>query len=724
MATTRAAFGLVHIIPPRAEHTHTAIMLHGRGSDGPEFAQELSETTLTGQKDLMQRLPGWRWVFLSSQHLWSTAFEEELPAWFEAHSLTDATSRQDLQVEGIRESTSYIKSVMDEELELLKGCSNKLVLAGISQGGAIAIWTLLCQTRLDRRLGALVGTNTWLPFAKNIEKGLGIRASASQDDRSDLNAFVESMTSAWITKPSPSLLATPIFLGHGTDDAMVDVQLGREARDVLSKVGFQVEWKEYSGAELEGHWIKVPEAVDDITTFLTRLTGTDGCEQTLVALSRAESGSVLGPSSTADSPSFTIMESAEGPAQDTGQDQLQQSVATSWAGFLAAQYCTREVDALRKSLNEHIKQTSIQHELLSVAVVQSRSNPDPPASLAPEPSLETHLESLRQEMMENISQLSQRLTSHEERAENLRSLTSDDIKTVQEKYMSALGMAEYLQRELRDMRSEKIDTENKLTALERQIAAVPQLPAPLPDETIGFLNQLVSRRDELIRFLGVPCHELATQMKQNQVAGATPNPEHDIMPTSPPGANNTSATSIAAPSTKGVQVKVPAKRKQPKTVSNQNQFNMTITRKQPKRKAAEPPQTQPNHKRATPVANQLAISTAEAKPKTKPETVPTDAQDTKDLYRRFRNRYDTNPPRDQVRGIWRFINQIKNPDIAKHFQESLAVSVPEYVKMGSKGRLTTQSNGPQRIFVTISGKMSWKMFSEVFDNYAALYLKE
>lgn len=48
---------------------------------------------------------------------------------------------------------------------------------------------------------------------------------------------------------------------------MVDVQLGREARDVLSKVGFRVEWKEYLGAELEGHWIKVPEEVDDITAF-------------------------------------------------------------------------------------------------------------------------------------------------------------------------------------------------------------------------------------------------------------------------------------------------------------------------------------------------------------------------------------------------------------------------------------------------------------------------
>ncbi|VBB72692.1 Putative protein of unknown function [Podospora comata] len=145
-----------------------------------------------------------------------------------------------------------------------------------------------------------------------------------------------------------------------------------------------------------------------------------------------------------------------------------------------------------------------------------------------------------------------------------------------------------------------------------------------------------------------------------------------------------------------------------------------ITRKQPKRKAAEPPQTQPSPKRAMPLGTS-SIKTSLVNP---PKTVPADAQDTKDLYHRFRSRYDTNPPQDQVRGIWRFINQIKNPDVAKHLQESLVISLPEYVKLGSRSRLATQVNGVQRIFITISGKVTWKMFSEAFDKYAALHLKE
>jgi predicted esterase len=69
-----------------------------------------------------------------------------------------------------------------------------------------------------------------------------------------------------------ALLATPVFLGHGVDDAVVDVELGRRAHEVLADVGFQVAWKEYSGAELEGHWLKAPEQIDDIASFLLKAT--------------------------------------------------------------------------------------------------------------------------------------------------------------------------------------------------------------------------------------------------------------------------------------------------------------------------------------------------------------------------------------------------------------------------------------------------------------------
>ena len=276
-------FGSVHIIEPISEHTHTAIMLHGRGSNGPEFAEELAETMAPGQKPLMDRFPDWRWVFPSSQELWSTAFEEMLPAWFEAHSLTDTSARADLQMEGIRQSVAYIQSILDQEAARLGGQARKVVIMGISQGGAIGMWTLLCQELLGKRLGAFVGASTWLPFAANIQRLLLQHDSCEADNGSPKadpwDAFVADMLStgngpASSSGTDRSARATPIFLGHGVDDAVVDVELGREAQEVLANVGFQTEWKEYSGAELEGHWLKTPAQIDDIASFLMKVTTT------------------------------------------------------------------------------------------------------------------------------------------------------------------------------------------------------------------------------------------------------------------------------------------------------------------------------------------------------------------------------------------------------------------------------------------------------------------
>lgn len=274
-------FGAVHVIEPRSEHTHTAIMLHGRGSNGPEFAEELAETAAPGQQPLTQRFPGWRWVFPSSQELWSTAFQEMLPAWFEAHSLADTTVRENLQMAGIRQSVNYIQGILDREIETLGGETEKVVIMGLSQGGAIGMWTLLCQKNLGRQFGAFVGASTWLPFAANIEILLGKETSPKEvkvgAEITPSDAFVGDMMSAWSRCPpaqlaGKSLLSTPVLLGHGVDDGMVEVGLGRQAQQVLARIGFQTEWKEYLGAELEGHWLKTPEQIDDIAAFMMEVT--------------------------------------------------------------------------------------------------------------------------------------------------------------------------------------------------------------------------------------------------------------------------------------------------------------------------------------------------------------------------------------------------------------------------------------------------------------------
>ncbi|KAL2022353.1 hypothetical protein VTK56DRAFT_5420 [Thermocarpiscus australiensis] len=287
---TAPSFGPVHILEPQSRHTHTAILLHGRGSTGKEFAEELFESRLFSGKSLQEHLPGWRWVFPSSRELWSTAFQEAMPAWFEAHSLTDATARQDLQMDGIRESVRHLTGVLDQEIARLGGAADRVVLGGVSQGGAIGLWTLLCACgdNPSRRLGAFLGTSTWLPFAENLRCYLGggskanlEGASTARDDieNARADAFLQSMTAPLkraIQAQGRSRLpffSIPVFLGHGTDDAYVDIELGRQVAQVLTEIGLKIEWHEYSGADQEGHWLKEPDEFDDIVRFLTSALG-------------------------------------------------------------------------------------------------------------------------------------------------------------------------------------------------------------------------------------------------------------------------------------------------------------------------------------------------------------------------------------------------------------------------------------------------------------------
>lgn len=269
------AFGAIRIEQPTSQHTHTAIILHGRGSNGPEFAEELfGESNLSDGTSLTQRFPGWRWVIPSSPLVWSTTFQEELASWFDARSLTDITEQQGLQKKGIQDSVKYITSMLDEEIRELGGDSKRVVLGGMSQGGAVAMWTLLCQ---PKRLGAFFATSTWLPFAADIDRLSNnvlsrVEKSVAGAGTNEGKEFVESMVSALFSDPRVPSLSTPVFMGHGTDDGVVDCELGRQARCTLNQIGFSVEAKEYSGAEQEGHWLKVPEEVDDISEFLERVT--------------------------------------------------------------------------------------------------------------------------------------------------------------------------------------------------------------------------------------------------------------------------------------------------------------------------------------------------------------------------------------------------------------------------------------------------------------------
>ncbi|KAK4143246.1 Alpha/Beta hydrolase protein [Dichotomopilus funicola] len=455
---TTSQFGTTHVIEPASPHTHThtAIMLHGRGSNGPEFAQELAETAAPGQKHLLQRFPSWRWVFPSSQQeMWSIAFEETLPAWFEAHSLTDTSERQDLQISGIKQSVAHIQAIVDREVESLGGEADRVVIMGISQGGAVGMWTLLCQRNLGRRVGAFVGASTWLPFARYIQELLGKNDSSGETPAGtgSSDVFVRDMLSTWLSPNGPEstgrqLLSTPVFLGHGNDDAFVGVDLGQEARKVLD-----------------------------------------------------------------DSFNMDVFDTGK-------PDRLHQSLSSAWGSFLSAQHCSHEVNTIRRTLDEHIHQanlatTSLQkevsekHEQLATAVAELKSEAEQCTSEIKEvAALRATISTLQQkinkegkEFAKKIADLSKKVASQQEGLDGLRPEGFSDSRELQEKFQLGFEKVETLQEELKETRAEKLAAEERLAALESRMMTITGAHENGPGNADRRLKELLSRYDDLIGLL-------------------------------------------------------------------------------------------------------------------------------------------------------------------------------------------------------------------------------
>ena len=289
-----------HVIFPTSRHTHTIILLHGRSSNGLEFAEEVFEGHTSIGLSLQEHLPGWKWVFPSSQTRYSTLFQEEMDEWFDIYSLTNPTLREELQFEGLQQSVAFIHHLIQDEAAHVPLAN--IVLGGISQGCATAVRAMLD----GHGLGAFVGFCSWMPFPSNVQNlhasisssqqafDMSTLAETTQDmnnrpqEEQTLNAkkrsglqspgdlqsnklFIHNMTMSDHGLSSNTATNTPVFLSHAKDDEVVDFDLGFQLRNILQQqLGMKVTWREYDDG---GHWIKEPEGFDDVLDFLKATFG-------------------------------------------------------------------------------------------------------------------------------------------------------------------------------------------------------------------------------------------------------------------------------------------------------------------------------------------------------------------------------------------------------------------------------------------------------------------
>jgi phospholipase/carboxylesterase len=198
-------------INPKTKPVASIICLHGLGSSGHDSAGIVNELNLP--EDLAIRF-----IFPHAPLMPVTLNNGyEMPAWFDVLELK-VNPREDEQ--GLKQSAEKINSFIQTELSL--GIpSNKIIVAGFSQGGALAIFTAL---RFPQTLAGVLALSSFVPAPQSLAR-----------------------------ESSPANKKTPIFMAHGDSDPIIPHQWGEMSRDYLLASNHQVDWRLYPMAHAVCH---------------------------------------------------------------------------------------------------------------------------------------------------------------------------------------------------------------------------------------------------------------------------------------------------------------------------------------------------------------------------------------------------------------------------------------------------------------------------------------
>ncbi|MDC8446604.1 MAG: dienelactone hydrolase family protein [Nitrosomonas sp.] len=203
---------------------HAILWLHGLGADGNDFVPIINELTVSSKKPIRFIFPHApeRPVTINGGYV--------MRAWYDIYGANIGASEDET---GIRTSQKAIDALIENELR--RGiASTRIVLAGFSQGGAMALQAGLRQ---QSKLGGIMALSCYLPLSASLHH-----------------------------EAQPANTATPIFMAHGTHDAIVPITLAISSKEKLLRAHYAVEWHEYS---IE-HSVCSQE-IDDIDQWLQQI---------------------------------------------------------------------------------------------------------------------------------------------------------------------------------------------------------------------------------------------------------------------------------------------------------------------------------------------------------------------------------------------------------------------------------------------------------------------
>ncbi len=189
-------------VEPQRPADAAVLLLHGLGADGHDFEPVARQVGLGPRHAL-------RWVFPHAPVRPVTINRGfRMRAWYDIASL-DGRAEDET---GIGESAAAVRALLEREKQ--RGVpADRIVLAGFSQGGALALHTGL---REPARLAGLIALSCYLPLASKLAQ-----------------------------QAHPANAAIPIFMAHGSYDPVVPFAFGERSRDALRARGYDVEWHAY-----------------------------------------------------------------------------------------------------------------------------------------------------------------------------------------------------------------------------------------------------------------------------------------------------------------------------------------------------------------------------------------------------------------------------------------------------------------------------------------------
>jgi phospholipase/carboxylesterase len=203
------------------DSTATVIWMHGLGADGHDFKPVVQMLNLHHIKFILPHAP-YRPVSLNNGY--------EMRAWYDIFGL-ETDSPQDEA--GIKKMQGLINTLIESEISTGIS-SDRILLAGFSQGGAIALHT---ATRFSQPLAGILALSTYLPLKSQLS-----------------------------SEQHPVNQHMPIWMAHGRFDNVIALSTAQSSREVLEDAGYPVEWHEYDMP----HSVCEQE-IDDIRNFLLRV---------------------------------------------------------------------------------------------------------------------------------------------------------------------------------------------------------------------------------------------------------------------------------------------------------------------------------------------------------------------------------------------------------------------------------------------------------------------